>query len=59
MSTAINGGCLCGAVRYECNAEPLFTGNCHCRDCQRASGGAYSPAMGVPTDALKITGEVK
>ncbi len=59
MSTAITGGCLCGAVRYECNAEPLFTGNCHYRDCQRASGGAYSPAMGVPIDALKITGEVK
>ena len=59
MSTAITGGCLCGAVRYECNAAPLFTGNCHCRDCQRASGGAYSPAMGVPTGALKITGAVK
>ena len=37
----------------------LFCGNCHCRDCQRASDGAYFPALGVPADALKITGEPK
>jgi hypothetical protein len=50
----LTGGCLCGAVRYDCSAEPLFTGNCHCRDCQKATGGAY-----VPASALKINGEVK
>ncbi len=59
MSTSLTGACQCGAVRYECAAEPLFTGNCHCRDCQRATGGAYVPAFAVPAQALKITGEVK
>lgn len=34
-------------------------GNCHCRDCQRARGSAYAPAIGVPVHALKITGEVR
>ncbi len=34
------GGCLCGAVRDECSADALFMGNCHCRDCQKANGGA-------------------
>lgn len=53
------GGCMCGAVRYECSAAPLFMGNCHCRDCQRASGSAYNPAIGVPRGAVKMTGEVK
>jgi hypothetical protein len=53
------GGCMCGAVRYECTADPAFMGNCHCRDCQRAAGGAYAPAIGVPRSAVKITGEVK
>jgi len=58
MST-LTGGCQCGAVRYECAAEPLFSGNCHCRDCQKATGGAYVPAIAVPVQAVKITGEVK
>ena len=53
------GGCMCGAVRYELNAAPIFMGNCHCRDCQRANGAAYNPAIGVPRSAMKITGDVK
>jgi len=59
MTTSFTGGCSCGAVRYECSAAPLFTANCHCRDCQRASGGGFVSVLGVPTDAVKITGEVK
>jgi hypothetical protein len=53
------GGCLCDAVRYECTADPVFMGNCHCRDCQRSSGSAYSASLGVPRNAVKITGDVK
>jgi hypothetical protein len=59
MATNFTGGCLCGAVRYECNAEPFFMGNCHCRDCQKSTGTAYSAEIGVPAAALKITGAVK
>lgn len=59
MATPFTGGCMCGAVRYECSAEPLMSGNCHCRDCQRASGGAFVSALAVPRNALKITGEIK
>src|SRR5260370_33176425 len=58
MATA-TGGCMCAAVRYECSAAPMFMGHCHCRDCQRASGGGYAPAIGVPRSAGKITGDVK
>jgi len=46
-------------VRYECTADPIFMGNCHCRDCQKSSGGAYEPDIGLPAAALKITGTVK
>src|SRR5690348_9089931 len=58
MATA-TGGCMCGAIRYECGANPIFMGNCHCRDCQQASGSAYAAAIGVPRNAVKITGDVK
>ncbi len=39
MSMPHTGGCACGAIRYECMAEPLFSWKCHCRDCQRYTGG--------------------
>ena len=38
----ITGGCACGAIRYEVTAEPIVTFNCHCRDCQKTTGGAYA-----------------
>lgn len=36
-----SGGCLCGAVRYAVSAAPSRVTMCHCRFCQRATGGAY------------------
>jgi hypothetical protein len=60
MPTPFSGGCLCGAVRYVSSAEPVFSINCHCRDCQRTTGTAYAPVMAVPKEAVKITqGEPK
>ncbi len=59
MPTSFTGGCACGAIRYECSAEPLYMGNCHCRECQRVSGGAHTSTLLVPKAALSITGEVK
>ncbi|MEC8526956.1 MAG: aldehyde-activating protein, partial [Pseudomonadota bacterium] len=36
------GGCLCGQVRYETKADPLMTGVCHCKNCQKQAGSAFS-----------------
>ncbi len=41
MST-IAGGCACGKIRYEFPSSPIMSVNCHCRDCQRASGSAFA-----------------
>jgi hypothetical protein len=55
VATRFIGGCLCGAVRYECTAEPIAMLKCHCRDCQQATGGPYAAAILFPAKALKIT----
>ncbi|BCL37419.1 GFA family protein [Nostoc sp. MS1] len=59
MITKFTGSCLCGSVRYECSAPPIAMGNCHCRDCQRATGSAYASAVLVPQNAVTIIGDVK
>jgi hypothetical protein len=50
----LSGGCACGSVRYECEAEPVFMLNCHCRDCQRANGSAYAAIMAVPASSVQM-----
>ena len=55
MATLFTGGCVCGAIRYEVNAEPIVMFNCHCRDCQKITGGPYTPVVYVPANAFKIT----
>src|SRR5712672_269987 len=54
ITTPFAGGCACGAVRYESTAEPVLMLHCHCRDCQRASGGPFSSYVIVRTEAFKL-----
>lgn len=53
------GGCLCGAVRYTCTAEPAMAGHCHCEDCRRSSGSGHSSHLAVPDASLTLTGKTK
>lgn len=39
--TSAQGGCLCGALRYEVQKQPARTTMCHCKFCQRATGSAF------------------
>ena len=60
MSQAYTGGCACGAIRYEIDAEPLLMSDCQCRDCQRISGtghGSYLSFAG--RDKVKLSGEAQ
>jgi len=54
-----SGGCLCGAIRYQINADPVRGFQCQCRDCQMDSGGGHSSVFVFPRSALEITGEVR
>lgn len=44
----IQGGCYCGAVRFQATGDALFKGQCHCRECQYISGGHPNVVMGMP-----------
>jgi hypothetical protein len=37
----MEGGCSCGAIRYQLISAPLIVHACHCRDCQRITGGPH------------------
>ena len=48
------GSCLCGAVKFECDAEPVLMAICHCTDCQH-EGGSFSDSAVFPPGSLKYT----
>jgi hypothetical protein len=58
VTEPFTGGCYCKAVRYESRAAPKFTANCHCKDCQRFSAGAFVSVFAVPGDQFTFTGDV-
>ena len=54
------GGCLCGTIRYEVNAEPQGIQNCHCDNCRKVTGSAFATNIFVAEDDVVITqGEPK
>ncbi|MCC7411909.1 MAG: GFA family protein [Gammaproteobacteria bacterium] len=55
MTAPFSGGCVCGAIRYECTAEPVLVAHCCCTDCQRTSGAQMSTNVLVPAPAFRIT----
>ena len=59
MAEGFVGGCLCGAVRYDSQADPVIAGHCHCEDCRRSSGTGHGSNLLVPKDAVTIAGDIK
>jgi len=37
----LEGGCACRTIRYRLTESPLIVHACHCRDCQRLTGGPF------------------
>jgi hypothetical protein len=51
------GRCACGALSWRASAEPTLQGFCHCRSCQRTSGGGHVGFLCFPESAVTIEGE--
>ena len=47
--------CHCGALVLECEGEPRKVSMCHCLECQRRTGSAFSVAAFYERERVKLT----
>jgi hypothetical protein len=55
MAAEVQGGCLCGTIRYRAAAPPIRTVHCHCSLCRRASGAPFLTWVAFPAEAFAFT----
>ena len=53
-SYSIEGGCLCGGIRFELTEPPYTAGYCHCTRCQRRTGSGASAQARVDGRAFRL-----
>ena len=51
--STLEGGCLCGHIRYRASGTPHSVYHCHCEQCRRYTGAVF--ATGVAFSAENIT----
>jgi hypothetical protein len=54
MPETVEGGCMCGAVRYSMQSPPLVVHCCHCTECQRQNGSAFAVNAMIEHDRIEI-----
>ncbi|KAF1815479.1 DUF636 domain protein, partial [Eremomyces bilateralis CBS 781.70] len=50
----LTGSCACGTVKYEVTSPPLKHAICHCVQCRKATGSAFSTNTVVPRPAFQL-----
>lgn len=56
----IDGGCHCGAIRYEAEIDPDDVVICHCTDCQTLSGSAFRTVVPAREGSFRLlAGELR
>ena len=53
-----SGECLCGNIRYKLEGEAIFSVVCHCKNCQKQSGSAFSINIVCKQEQVKLTGQL-
>jgi hypothetical protein len=51
----IDGGCLCGFLRFEAEVDPERVFICHCADCQTQSGTSFRTIVQARPESLALT----
>ena len=51
----LEGGCLCGALRYRIDAPPLWTAYCHCITCRHSTGAPVTMFVGTRSESVRFT----
>jgi hypothetical protein len=51
---AVTGGCLCGGVQFTYEGDIGPAGYCHCSDCRRCTGGAYTLSVRLLTSGFEV-----
>ena len=52
---SIEGGCMCGQIRYRLLSEPIYSTMCHCSDCRRACGAQAVAWITVRNEHFSFT----
>jgi len=55
LTLPLDGGCICGQLRYRVTDTPLAVMMCHCRNCQQRTGSAFSLAMLTFRHTFEVT----
>ncbi len=50
----LKGGCFCGAIRYEVDANPTQATACHCSICRRTSAAPFVAWLTVTPGSFRI-----
>jgi hypothetical protein len=53
----IDGGCHCGYITYEAEADPANATICHCTDCQKLSGSAFRTVVPIDAASFRMSGQ--
>lgn len=56
---APRGGCACGSVSLELDAEPVLELSCYCSDCRRSTGSTHAPLAFYAREQVEIRGELR
>jgi len=51
------GRCLCGAITFTVAAVPVTMGQCHCKDCQRATGTGHISNARFRCEDVSVSGD--